>query len=193
MIENKDVLLEEKETTIKTQTEHKQTVTEKIENNNTARPLWYNLNLSQTKTEVSPEIEPEQEVQKEEICENVDEISTSENTDTFSKASVSLEQKHKKIKFRKKLSIITCSIIVALCCGLITYNAVEISNTNYQVTQMIMKINQLDNANKVNDPNSLLSNTLPIETKPLEEPTKTQKQTNWFDGICNFFSNLFGG
>lgn len=122
---------------------------------------------------------------------------TSPNYDTITASNTGIDFKvkdKKKKKFRLKLVIAVYAIIFAMCAGWVTYSAIEISNTNYQIVQYIVKIDQLDDAYNVQQgEENLISTVVPIETRELAEPTKVQPQTNWFDKICNFFSHLFGG
>jgi len=100
----------------------------------------------------------------------------------------------KKKKFRLKLITVAYAIILALCCGWVTYNAVELTKTNYQIVQYLIKIDQLDTASQAqNGDGTVVTSIVEVETRELSEPTKTQPQTNWFDRLCSFFSNIFGG
>lgn len=119
---------------------------------------------------------------------NYDQIKVNETGIKFS-----IKDKKKK-KFRLKLITVVYAIILALSAGWITYNAVELTKTNYQIVQYLVKIDQLDTANQVeNGDGTVITSIVEVETRELSEPTKTQPQTNWFDRLCNFFSNIFGG
>lgn len=115
----------------------------------------------------------------------------------------------KNYSFRIKLACGVYVILVALFGGWIISNAVDIKNTSSQIVEtieantqyeadiagLVKSINNLNKANE-NDPSlevSIITNTIEITPKPLEEPTQITSSSNWFDAICNWISKLFGG
>ncbi|MDD3397197.1 MAG: hypothetical protein PHR96_01480 [Clostridia bacterium] len=113
--------------------------------------------------------------------------------------SSDIKQKNKsKKRFRAKLSLITYSIIFLICSCWTISNAIELSNTarniseiNYHINeiQYLIKIEQLDNYN--NGENPEIVNIIEITPPALVEPTQIQPITNWFDRICAWLSGLF--
>lgn len=113
--------------------------------------------------------------------------------------SSDIKQKNKsKKRFRAKLSLITYSIIFLICSCWTISNAIELSNTarniseiNYHINeiQYLIKIEQLDNYN--NGENPEIVNIIEITPPALVEPTQIQPITNWFDRICAWLAGLF--
>lgn len=115
----------------------------------------------------------------------------------------------KNYSFRIKLACGVYVILVALFGGWIISNAVNITNTNNQIVEtvesnsqyeadiakLVKSINDLNKANE-NDPSlevSIITNTIEISPKPLDNPTQITPSSNWFDAICNWFARIFGG
>lgn len=127
---------------------------------------------------------------------NFDLIKTKKTSESDAK------QKHyKKTKFRLKLATIVLVIFSAVCVGWVTSNFVQINsinnsinNTKYQIDeiQLIIKESQLDGFKDIqNGDETLITSVIELEPEPLVEPTTIAKQTNWFDGFCNWIQKLF--
>lgn len=99
-----------------------------------------------------------------------------------------------KKRFRQRIFIGVFCFVFAICAGWVVYNSIEINNTNYQIVNYLIKIDQLDQINQVQSGDgSLISTVVPIEPAPLAEPTETQPQTNWFNKFCNWLTKVFRG
>lgn len=115
-----------------------------------------------------------------------------------------------KFKFRLLTGVFCC--LLAILTGWVIGNAVEIASTGSQIAtevtkgedysvniaKYLSKISKLDNANKdmaSPEDGSLLpiEEIIPVTPQPLDEPTEYEHESNWFDKICNWFKNLFGG
>lgn len=121
-------------------------------------------------------------------------------------------QKPKNSKFRFRLLSCVFACLVAITGGWIIGNIIEISQTSTQISEvttsnskysadilkLLNNIRKLDNTDTT-VPNPEDGSLLPIEEfiqitpDPLEDVTEYQKESNWFDKICNFIKNLFGG
>ncbi len=121
-------------------------------------------------------------------------------------------QKPKSYKFRFRLIACVFACLVAITGGWVIGNIVEISKTSAEIAQvtqtnseyevniakLIKKISKIDSgSDDVGDPSD--GSLLPIEEiititpQAQSDVTEYQKDSNWFDKICNFFRNLFGG
>ncbi len=115
-------------------------------------------------------------------------------------------QKKPSIKLRLKLAI--CAIALVLTClgGWAIYNAVEIKtltgeaqakNAEYNINVMKVirttsKLDDLTNPNSITNLDELESaNVVQIIPKEKASPKTIEKQSNWFDRLCNWLSNLF--
>lgn len=115
-------------------------------------------------------------------------------------------QKKPSIKLRLKLAI--CAIALVLTClgGWAIYNAVEIKtltgeaqakNAEYNISVMKVikttsKLDDLTNPNSITNLDELESaNIVQIIPKEKVSPKTIEKQSNWFDRLCNWLSNLF--
>ncbi len=116
-----------------------------------------------------------------------------------------------KFKFRLLTSVFCC--LLAILGGWIIGNTVEISSTTSQIAteikkgeeyqvniiEYLTKIGKLDDNVNQTPPNpedgSLLpiDEIIPITPQPLEDTTAYEQESNWFDKICNWLKNLFGG
>ena len=98
--------------------------------------------------------------------------------------------------------------------GLSIYNAVNINNINNQITETTVNLNNVNNdikkvisnIDELTDEDNVLQNARELGLKEVTEENKVnielleknnvedyKGQTNFFDKICNFFRNLFGG
>lgn len=115
-------------------------------------------------------------------------------------------QKKPSLKLRLKLAI--CAIALVLTClgGWAIYNAVEIKtltgeaqakNAEYNINVMKVikttsKLDDLTNPNSITNLDELESaNIVQIIPKEKASPKTIEKQSNWFDRLCNWLSNLF--
>lgn len=115
-------------------------------------------------------------------------------------------QKKPSLKLRLKLAI--CAIVLVLTClgGWAIYNAVEIKtltgeaqakNAEYNINVMKVikttsKLDDLTNPNSITNLDELESaNIVQIIPKEKASPKTIEKQSNWFDRLCNWLSNLF--
>ena len=67
---------------------------------------------------------------------------------------------------------------------------------NVNIAEYLSKISRLDNdTSQTPDDDSLLpiDEIITITPQPLENPTEYEEESNWFDSICNWLRNLFGG
>lgn len=120
--------------------------------------------------------------------------------------------KPKNYKFRFRLLGCVFACLVALTGGWIIGNIVEISKTSVEIAQVTQKnseysVNIAQLLNKISKietgetkPNSPsdgsllpIEEVIPITPQPLEDVTEYEQHSNWFDKICNWLKNLFGG
>lgn len=110
-----------------------------------------------------------------------------------------MKQKNKaKKRFRAKLAIITYSIIFLICSCWTISNAIELSNTARNISEISYNINEINyiikleqTDNYTNGENSEIANIIEITPPALAEPTQIQPITNWFDRFCAWLSGLF--
>ena len=117
------------------------------------------------------------------------------------------ETKPKNNKFRFKLLTCALCVIVSILSGWIIGNIVEISKTTTEITtateysvnlkDLIFEMSKLDKDETPSSPSdgSLLplEEIIPITPEPLDDTTTYEEESNWFDKICNWIRNLFGG
>lgn len=143
---------------------------------------------------------------------------TEQNDYKPEKETFVIERKSEKPKFQLKGKarawLVSIIIIFAMLGGLTIYNAVHISNLNTQIDQTTTSINNINNDIKqvvknidvLTDEDNVLQKAdelglkevssedkVNIELNTKNEIEEYQSQTNFFDRICNFFRNLFGG
>lgn len=105
--------------------------------------------------------------------------------------------KPKSSSFGKKLRAALFALIVSVCGVWGIVNIVEITNLESQIAatsteynlsleKYLWYLSQLDQASAKND----LFDTYP---STLQAPSSIEKQSNWFDRLCNFIARLFGG
>ena len=149
------------------------------------------------------EQEPEFEIEQQTECE--DDLAQEEKR-LQRKKVVYENQKKPSLKLRLKLAI--CAIALVLTClgGWAIYNAVEIKtltgeaqakNAEYNINVMKVikttsKLDDLTNPNSITNLDELESaNVVQIIPKEIASPKTIEKQSNWFDRLCNWLSNLF--
>lgn len=116
-----------------------------------------------------------------------------------------------KFRFNLLTSVFCC--LIAILGGWVIGNAIEIASTNSQIVseigkgeeyqvniiEYLSKIGKLDDNVSQSPPNpedgSLfpIEEIIPITPQPLEDTTAYEQESNWFDKICNWLKNLFGG
>lgn len=164
------------------------------------------------------EIESEKQEQAEEDVEKAVEslydaslILTPSNDELTAKEVESIQnssQKSYKFRFRLLTGVFCC--IMAILVGWIIGNSIEIASTsnqiatetanqqeyNVNIAEYLSKISRLDSdTSQTPDDDSLLpiDEIITITPQPLENPTEYEEESNWFDSICNWLRNLFGG
>ena len=124
--------------------------------------------------------------------------------------SSSATQKSYKFRFRLLGCVFAC--LIALSGGWIIGNVVDIVKTNAEIAEVAQSNNEysanlVQLINKISkiktgeqhpsdaDKGSLLpiEDIIPITPEPLEDVTEYEQHSNWFDKICNWLKNLFGG
>ena len=150
-------------------------------------------------------IEQEPEFEIEQQTEYEDDLAQEEKR-LQRKKVVYENQKKPSLKLRLKLAI--CAIALVLTClgGWAIYNAVEIKtltgeaqakNAEYNINVMKVirttsKLDDLTNPNSITNLDELESaNVVQIIPKEKASPKTIEKQSNWFDRLCNWLSNLF--
>ncbi len=155
--------------------------------------------------DIANEIEQEPEFEIEQQTELEGDIAEEEKR-LQRKKVVYENQKKPSLKLRLKLAI--CAIALVLTClgGWAIYNAVEIKtltgeaqakNAEYNISVMKVikttsKLDDLTNPNSITNLDELESaNVVQIIPKEKVSPKTIEKQSNWFDRLCNWLSNLF--
>ena len=155
--------------------------------------------------DIASEIEQEPEFEIEQQTELEGDIAEEEKRLQHKKV-VYENQKKPSLKLRLKLAI--CAIALVLTClgGWAIYNAVEIKtltgeaqakNAEYNINVMKVikttsKLDDLKNPNSITNLDELESaNVVQIIPKEKASPKTIEKQSNWFDRLCNWLSNLF--
>lgn len=117
------------------------------------------------------------------------------------------KQKRKVKMFRFRLVTVVYCLIVAICTSWIITNSIKIAQISNSISQtqsnlylngakLVDKIQELEDLQKSPETSSSLipiDEIITIQPRPLEDPTEYEAQSNWFDSICNWFGNLFGG
>ena len=152
-----------------------------------------------------------QQIQAESLFGEIDKIEGSNEEEIEEEIQTYTKPNPKGYSFRLRLCTGVMCLLIALFGGWIIGNAIEIASTSAQIAETeiakeayeanlvsyLQKISQLDNwnDNNVNSDSSLLpiEEIIPITPTPLEDPTAYERESNWFDKICNWLSNLFGG
>lgn len=149
------------------------------------------------------EQEPEMEIEQQTECE--DDI-VQEEKRLQRKKVVYENQKKPSLKLRLKLAICAFALVLTCLGGWAIYNAVEIKtltgeaqakNAEYNINVMKVirttsKLDDLTNPNSITNLDELESaNVVQIIPKEKVSPKTIEKQSNWFDRLCNWLSNLF--
>lgn len=178
----------------------------------------YGTYIPEVEETVEPEIE--NEIVEE---TNIDEEYETEQIDSLYSTSLSIEstsdeqlqeelnsyskKDSKSYKFRFRLATGVFCCLLALLGGWIIGNVVQIASTSTQITSateysvnlkdLISNISRTDQEQtpaKPSDGTLLpIEEIIPITPLPVEEPTNYEEESNWFDKICNWLNNVFGG
>ncbi len=159
----------------------------------------------------SPKEKPKKNNDFDKILEVSNDFETSESTITTSE-NVKKQKVKMKLRPRGKLILIAISCVIILLSSLMISNAIKISNLNNDITNLNNQITvedfKIDKA--IKDLGALTDEAKSDETAirlELEKTTeftdvdlyernpeiKVQKNSNWFDKLCNFISKIFGG
>ena len=136
-------------------------------------------------------------------------LSIEETNDTVLEEEVETYTKsdNKNYKFRLRLLTGVFCLVVAVLGGWIIGNIVQISSTTSEITtateysvnlkDLIKNISKTDKDDQPASPSDgtllPIEEIIPITPQPLEDTTAYEEESNWFDKICNWFKNLFGG
>ena len=161
--------------------------------------------------EVIQEIEQaKEELINEEVGENnYEEIEKIDNE--VPEQEIIKDKKFKKVnasrlKSRLKLGLVAMVCVLTCFGGWAIYNAIKIKtltaeaellNEQYKVSVVkvianVSKLDDLTNTNSITNLDELASANI-VEVLPKSEsfPKTLEKQSNWFDRVCNWLSNLF--
>lgn len=174
----------------------------------------YGTYSTNEKIEEVPQQEEQTVEQNEETEEQIDslyatsltlESTNDENLEKEINSYSKTETKSYKFRFRLLTGVFCC--LLALLGGWIIGNVIEIASTNSQITSateysvnlkdLITNISRTDQEDTPSSPSdgSLIpiEEIIPITPQPLENPTDYEEESNWFDKICNWLNNVFGG
>lgn len=155
--------------------------------------------------DIVSEIEQEPEFEIEQQTELEGDIAEEEKR-LQRKKVVYENQKKPSLKLRLKLAICAFALVLTCLGGWAIYNAVEIKtltgeaqakNAEYNINVMKVikttsKLDDLTNPNSITNLDELESaNIVQIIPKEKASPKTIEKQSNWFDRLCNWLSNLF--
>lgn len=179
--------------------------------------------LEKEQLEKEQEQEAKKEEQKEDIEEKQDEVVESLYNTSLIESEVDNKEfaeelenltntKKSSYKFRFRLLTGVFCCIMAILTGWIIGNFVEIASTSSQIatetaSQQQYNVNIADYLSKISRLDSDVENAdspaddslfpideiITITPQPLEDPTEYEQESNWFDSICNWIRNLFGG
>ena len=115
------------------------------------------------------------------------------------------------LSLKGKLLIAVCSSIMALLSILLIYNAVLIGSYNAQIATGYQTIAEMETistelANELSNMSTSVefmpeglgmtqdsASTITLNTIERQQKVQYLEETNWFDSVCEFISNLFGG
>ena len=175
-----------------------------------------NLNKVYKKYNVVQTYIPKKEKQKK--SKDFDNFVKEQSEYVPERETIAVERVEEKNKFKFKNSVkawlVAIAIIFSMLGGLSIYNAVNINNINNQITETTVNLNNVNNdikkvisnIDELTDEDNVLQNARELGLKEVTEENKVnielleknnvedyKGQTNFFDKICNFFRNLFGG
>ncbi len=178
-----------------------------------------NVQQEQKREEAKEETKEEIQDNNDEIEEKVETLYNSSLTlkqtgeEVIEKELNTYSKKSNNYKFRFNLLTSVFCCLLAILGGWVIGNTIEIASTNSQIVsevskgeeyqvniiEYLTKIGKLDDNVNQTPPNpedgSLLpiDEIIPITPQPLEDTTAYEQESNWFDKICNWLKNLFGG
>ena len=199
-----------KQDTQENKTVKKETSTFVNYNNNRLNKVYKKYDVVQTYV---PKKENKPKTNKE-----FDNFVTEQNSYVPERETLSVERVENKPQFKlknkAKVWLIAFSAIIVMLFGLCIYNGVHINNLNNQINQTTTSITDVNkdiekvikDIGKLTDEQEILNNAsdlgyqevtdannVQIELKKKNNVEDYQSQTNFFDKICNFFRNMFGG
>lgn len=134
--------------------------------------------------------------------------------DTMTKRNALVEvSTSNKLGFKTKVYIVSASLIIALLAFLAVYNIFVINSMDNSIQlvkgnvveqeaklyDVIKEYNKLNNVSKWEEDLRAngydLDSTVAVKLEVLvpESSTATPEETNWFDNLCEFVNQLFGG
>ena len=204
----------------KAQTTSKNEVLEALKQKIEEERIQNALRLEEERKKLEEKAQQEEQLENEEqnnqdIEEQVESLYNSSLSEEEIKDSISsaTNEKTKSYKFRFRLLTGVFCCLIAILTGWVIGNSIEIANTSSQIASQVAqgkeyeanvvkymyKISNIENKTQGTPPNPEDGNLLPIEEvititpQALEEPTEYEHESNWFDKICNWLRNLFGG
>lgn len=124
---------------------------------------------------------------------------------------VAVEKVAFTLSLKGKLLIALCSSIMALLSILLIYNAVLIGSYNAQIATGYQTLSEMETVStELTEQLSTVesnvefmlqdlgisqssANTVTLNTIERQQKIQYLEETNWFDSVCEFISNLFGG
>ena len=199
-----------KQNTQENKTVKKETSTFVNYNNNRLNKVYKKYDVVQTYV-------PKKE-EKSKTNKDFDNFVTEQNSYVPERETLSVEKVESKpqfkLKSKAKVWLVAFSAIIVMLFGLCIYNGVHINNLNNQINQTTTSITDVNkdiekvikDIGKLTDEQEILNNAsdlgyqevtdannVQIELEKKNEVEDYQSQTNFFDKICNFFRNMFGG
>ena len=215
-LENNSSNLFEYNTTAKEENKTIEKETETFVNykNNNLNKVYRNYDVIQTyvpKNQKKVENKPKQSKEFEKFV-------SEQNSYVPEKETLMVEnvQEKQSFRFKKKAKVWLFSLtaIFVMLCGLAIYNGIHIHSMNNQISETTTSINNyngeikkvINSIDKLTDEDNILNAADELGLKQVSEENKIEitlkqknnvedykSQTNFFDKICNFFRNLFGG
>ena len=162
---------------------------------------------TETKTEVCEEIQQDAQENVAVEEETLEETFAGEEIESEGSVKV-VYQNAKKKNLKLRLKLAACAVLCVLTClgGWAIYNATQIKTLTaeaqakqyqYQINVVtvasnISKLDDLTNPNSITNLDELeKANIVEIIPRETVAPQALEKQSNWFDRVCNWLSNLF--
>ena len=152
------------------------------------------------------------EVKLQELYKEYDKITLDENK-IKSMTEVKVNAVSRSVSFRMVLALTTTVIVAVLLAFLCIYNIFvingmnsdisylqeEVTSSRYELVESEGLYNRLTDKNNIQSELSDMgysdvasSNIMTITVPEKSEVVELQAETNWFDAICNFLSQIFG-
>lgn len=170
-----------------------------------------NLNNSTVNEQVG-KFDNSYEVKLQELYKEYDKITLDEEK-IKSMTEIKVNASKRSMSFRMGLTLATTTIVIALLAFLCIYNIFvingmsgninylqeEVATSRYELVEAEGLYNSLVDSNNIQS--ELLdmgygevasSNIMTITVPEKTEVVELQAETNWFDAICNFLSQIFG-